>query len=250
VPPSKIKKGVKQMTKGVILLSGGLDSSALLAYVLSTRVAAEDLIALSLKYGQKHGGQEIPAAWFICKHYGVRDHRILHVESHLFDGAQSTLVGEMLPNPHMTYQEIAQSDPGPSPTYVPFRNGIFISMATALALSIGAEEIYMGVHAEDARNWAYPDCTPEFTGAMANALYVGTYHKVRLVTPFSWMMKKEIVKLGLDLKVPYELTWTCYEGESAPCLKCPSCIERIEAFRANGAVDPLVVQWKQLNLFD
>lgn len=238
------------MAKGVILLSGGLDSSTLLAYVLSTRVAADDLTALSLGYGQRHIGQEIPAAWKICNHYQIHDHRVLNIESRLFDGAQSTLVGEMLDNPHMTYQEIAQSEPGPSPTYVPFRNGIFISMATALALSIGAEEVYLGVHAEDARNWAYPDCTPEFTGAMANALYVGTYHKVRLVTPFSWMMKKEIVELGLDLHVPYELTWTCYEGSKKPCLKCPSCIERIEAFRANGVQDPLLVEWKQLSLFD
>jgi 7-cyano-7-deazaguanine synthase len=137
----------------------------------------------------------------------------------------------------MTYKEIAEVE-GPSPTYVPFRNAILLSMATAIALTAGAEEVFIGVHAEDARNWAYPDCTPEFTGAMANAIYVGTYHKVRLVTPFSFWMKREIVALGLALKVPYQLTWTCYEGGKVPCMKCPSCVERAEAFKANGVIDP------------
>jgi 7-cyano-7-deazaguanine synthase len=95
------------------------------------------------------------------------------------------------------------------------------------------------VHAEDARGWAYPDCTPEFIGAMQNAIYVGTYFKVRLIAPFQYMMKHEIIATGLRLGAPYHLTLSCYEGTSPACGRCPTCVSRLEAFRVNGVSDPI-----------
>ena len=218
----------------VILLSGGLDSATLAAWAQQTRDST--LIAVSFNYGQKHT-RELLAARRVAEYFQM-PHDILAVDPLIFKGAQSTLVGDMLPNPHMTYEELAQAQ-GVSPTYVPYRNAIFISMATAVAMTVGAEEVLIGVHAEDARNWAYPDCSPEFIGAQAAAIYVGTYHKVRLIAPFQFWTKPHIVKYGLELNVPYHLTWSCYEGHSTPCHQCPTCVEREMAFATNGAKDPL-----------
>ncbi len=232
------------MSKGIVLLSGGLDSTTLATWVKATGWV-DELQAVSVFYGQKHE-REVLSSYAVTKHLGIPWEQV-SLPSSIFKGAQSTLVGDKLPNPHMTYQEIAQSE-GVSPTYVPNRNAILISIAVAVALTQEAEYVFLGVHAEDARGWAYPDCTPEFTGAMANAAYVGTYHKVRLVTPFQWMMKRDIVKLGILYKAPFHLTWTCYEGGDKPCRKCPSCVEREEAFRVNGFQDPLLSEGVQLEL--
>ena len=85
----------------------------------------------------------------------------------------------------------------------------------------------------------YPDCTPEFIGAMAAAVYVGTYHKVRLLTPLQWMDKKEVVLTGMHLEAPYELTWSCYNGAEVACGVCPTCRSRRESFALNGYKDPV-----------
>src|SRR5262245_9556666 len=132
--------------------------------------------------------------------------------------------------PHVTYEELQKAE-GPSPTYVPYRNGSFLSLAASGALDMGADTIYAGMHGEDAHNWAYPDCTPEFIGAMQNAIYIGTYYKVRLVCPFTYMTKADIIKLGLDLLAPLHLTMSCYEGRDPACGVCPTCIARLEAFK-------------------
>jgi 7-cyano-7-deazaguanine synthase len=125
---------------------------------------------------------------------------------------------------------------------VPFRNGILISVAAAFALKMGSEIIYFGAHQEDAMNWAYPDCTPEFLGAMKNAVWVGTYHKVRLATPLEWLDKAGIVGLGKQLNAPFDLTRSCYQGWDKACGHCATCISRLEAFKANNLVDPIVYQ--------
>jgi 7-cyano-7-deazaguanine synthase len=131
---------------------------------------------------------------------------------------------------------------GVSPTYVPYRNGNFLSVATTLALVQGASEVWAGMHAEDAHNWAYPDCTPEFLGAMANAIYVGSYHQVRLITPHMWRTKADVVRAGEILDVPFMLTWSCYNGEDEACGTCPTCIGRIQAFKEAGTMDPVPYQ--------
>jgi 7-cyano-7-deazaguanine synthase in queuosine biosynthesis len=100
--------------------------------------------------------------------------------------------------------------------------------------------IYFGAHAEDAQNWAYPDCTPEFIGSMANAIFIGTYQRVRLVTPFIHSLKSTIVHDGWMLDVPYHLTWSCYAGGEVHCGECPTCIARKEAFTKGNIPDPTV----------
>ena len=111
--------------------------------------------------------------------------------------------------------------------------------AASIALSHGCSVIYYGPHADDAAGNAYPDCTPVFNNALSTAIYEGSGRPLRVEAPFVEMTKKDIVRLGLELNVPYEMTWSCYEGGDKPCGKCGTCIDRIEAFRANGAEDPL-----------
>lgn len=216
--------------RSVVLLSGGIDSTVALALAMRS---SSTVHCLSFEYGQRHD-KETTAAKKIANHYAC-PWREAHAP--VFPG-DSTLMNPQMHMPHMTYEELSEAE-GPSPTYVPFRNGTFMSVAAGYALQIGADDIYCGMHAEDAHNWAYPDCTPEFIGAMQNAIYVGTYHKVRLVAPLTYMSKAEVVSRGLLEEVPFHLTWSCYEGRRRACGKCPTCIGRLEAFRKNGAKDPI-----------
>jgi 7-cyano-7-deazaguanine synthase len=223
----------------VILLSGGLDSSTALALCAH---GGDEIYAISFTYGSKHEDTEIAAAEKITGHYGVVEHTILHLTEELFNMGALTGDEEM---PHKTYEELHDAE-GPSPTYVPFRNANFISQATAYALVCDADRVVIAAHAEDAHNFAYPDCTPEFIGAMAAAVYIGTYHKVRLEAPFQYLSKGQIVELGMTLAVPYEYTWSCYDPvydedrkENIACGKCPTCIGRRQAFMLAGAHDPV-----------
>lgn len=91
---------------------------------------------------------------------------------------------------------------------------------------------------DDGANWAYPDCTPEFNGSMASAIYIGTYHKVRLLTPLQWLTKTDVIVLGRAIDAPLHLTYSCYEGRLEHCGLCPTCVNRIEAFKRSGFNDP------------
>ena len=143
---------------------------------------------------------------------------------------------------HRSYEEqIAES--GSVSTYVPFRNGLILSMAASMALSLYPDDevsIYIGAHADDAAGNAYPDCRPDFNHHMNEAIYIGSYNKVRLVAPLNTMNKTEVVQEGLHLQVPYHLTWSCYEGGHEPCHTCGTCRDREQAFLANGVEDPLL----------
>ncbi len=218
------------MSKALVVFSGGLDSTTALALALRDH---EDVSTVSFNYGQMHMTELEQASQVATYHYGV-EHSIIKVTL----GQGGVLMNLDAPMPQLTYEELAKQE-GPSPTYVPYRNGTFLSLATSLALEICADIIYCGMHAEDAHNWAYPDCTPEFIGAMQNAIYIGTYHKVRLVAPFTYMSKAQIVNLGWELEVPFELTHSCYEGRRPACGTSPTCIGRLEAFKTSGLIDPL-----------
>lgn len=220
-------------TKAVVLLSGGLDSTTCAA--LATRIHLPgEVLGVSYAYGQKHR-VELDAAARIAQALGI-EHRIVQVPHDPFQGGTSTLIQGGPENPTGTYEELPS---GISPTYVPFRNGTFLSLGAAIAQASGAEEIWFGAHAEDAARWAYPDCSPEFIGAMANAIYIGTYLQVRLVTPLEWLTKKEIVALGDSIGAPFDLTHSCYNGAIPACGKCPTCLSRLQAFRENGWSDPI-----------
>lgn len=222
------------MSNAMVVLSGGLDSATALALAHERHLHVK---SLSFDYGQRHK-VELDQARAIAKYYG-NPHHTAHVAlGHggvLMPNFQARGFDEM---PHMTYEELAQQE-GPSPTYVPYRNGTFLSIAASYALEQNCDTIYAGMHAEDAHNWAYPDCTPEFIGAMQNAIYVGTYHKVRLVCPFTYMSKADIISEGVRLGVPFHLTHSCYEGMRPACGKCPTCVARLHAFAQAMVEDPL-----------
>lgn len=226
------------MLKSFVLLSGGLDSSTALAFaVRDAGVTPQEVEGLSIYYGQRHS-KEILCAKKQCDHYHV-PHTLISVAG-VLEGGMLTDPGQAIPS--VSYAELPH---GISPTYVPFRNGTMLSVATARAQAWVMEHaddrearIYFGAHAEDAQNWAYPDCTPEFIGAMANAIYVGTYHRVRLFAPFSGATKAEIVKLGATMGVAYEDTWSCYAGGEEHCGVCPTCRARKAAFVTAGVFDP------------
>jgi 7-cyano-7-deazaguanine synthase len=218
--------------RSVVLLSGGIDSTTCLALALVDTMP-EEVLSVSMAYGQKHRA-ELDSARDVARHYGV-GHEVLDIPS-LFRGGDSTLVEGGPENPRVAYEDLPE---GASPAYVPFRNGVFLSMATATALVHGATAVYFGAHSEDAARWAYPDCTPEFIGSMASAIFVGSYMKVRLLTPLQWLTKAQIVRLGTELAAPYHLTMSCYDGMRPACGTCPTCRSRREAFLANGLEDPI-----------
>lgn len=214
-----------------VLLSGGLDS----AVALAQRAHEENVCALSILYGQKHL-KEVEAARTIAGYYDVPWHSAL-LPHDLF--ASGALTGDDT-MPHMTYDELHDAI-GPSPTYVPFRNGTLLSLAVAFTLTNSrddSDEVVIAAHAEDAHNFAYPDCTPEFLGAFAAATYIGTYHKVHLTVPFQRFDKSMIVATGQLIGVPFEKTWSCYEGRDVHCGRCPTCIGRADAFMRAGVDDP------------
>lgn len=223
------------MRKVVLAYSGGLDSTTLLYSLLR---ATDHIHAVFFNYGSKHNMVERNAASEIL--YGIPkkiQFDQIMIPPMIFEGSGSALMRES-EMPHKTYQELNEAA-GPSPTVVPFRNGIILSLCTAIAVSLGYDTIAIAVHGTDAHNWAYPDCSPEFTGAMANAMYVGTYHQVRLYTPFTFWTKSAVVDLACQLKVPVHRTRSCYEADEVACGKCPTCVERIEAFKFQGWIDPI-----------
>lgn len=223
--------------EAVVLLSGGLDSTTCLTAAVE-RHGADNVLAVSFFYGQKHS-QELEQGEKIAAYFGVE--RKLIELPHIFGEAGSTLVSGGPDNPKGTYEDLPD---GVSPTYVPYRNGTLLSLASVVAASVGAKELWFGAHAEDAERWAYPDCTPEFIGSQANAIYVGTYHQVRLITPLEWMTKAEVVAWGLKLNAPYQLSLSCYNGTIPACGECPTCNSRREAFTLNGTTDPIEYRQK------
>ena len=225
----KYKRGYM---KALVLHSGGLDSSTLLAAAADE---CDEVVGLSIAYGQKHQARELRAAREVCAYFKAEHHEIELPD--VFKGFGSTLMDTDKDNPHLTYEEIRASE-GPSPTYVPFRNANLLSIATATAQIHKCDIVYFGAHSDDAHNYAYPDCTPEFIGAMANAISVGTYYTVRLKTPIMWMTKGQVTEWGDTLGVPFEITYSCYEGTEIHCGECPTCVSRQVAFEEAGVDDP------------
>lgn len=242
-----------QYQRSFVLLSGGIDSSTCLSIANQTHKAiGGEVEAISINYGQRHK-KEIECAKEVANYYRV-EHTVLDMD---FAG-DCMLTNKDTEVPNISYDQIK----GVSPTYVPFRNGMMLSRLAAYAQSYvnkiskqlehtdGPEgrllkpnledlcTIYFGAHAEDAKNWAYPDCTPEFIGSMAAAIYIGTYRTVRLQAPLTYASKAQTVAWGKALNTPYHLTWSCYKGEELHCGICPTCRARKEAFKTAGVIDP------------
>lgn len=223
--------------KVIVLFSGGLDSTTCLA-MAADKYGAENVTALSLYYGQKHD-REIKSAKMASKYYGVD--LIQFDVSRIFADSDCSLLKDSENNiPEKSYAEqLSKTNGSPVSTYVPFRNGLFLSIATSIAISRGCELVLYGAHRDDAAGNAYPDCSEEFNLLMNGAIYTGSGKSVKVHAPFIGMTKAQIVKKGLELKVPYELTWSCYEGKNKPCGKCGTCLDRIKAFKENNTIDPL-----------
>lgn len=225
----------------VVLLSGGLDSACVLAQVLHKNdVNRDEVVALSITYGQKHTKEAESAQW-LADYYGVR---LVHKDlSEVFSLSNCSLLkqsDQAVPKgPYIEQQETSET--GVVNTYVPYRNGLFISAASSIAMSLFPERrvrVYFGAHADDAAGNAYPDCSEAFFKAIAEAVLVGTDGSVFVKAPFIRKTKAEIVAVGLKEGVPFEHTWSCYGGGEKPCGKCGTCIDRMQAFNLNGVIDP------------
>lgn len=212
------------MKKGVIIVSGGMDSITL----LYNRVKEIEL-AVTFDYGSNHNKREIEYAAYHCKQLGI-EHIIIPLEfmhqyfkSSLLNGA------EAIPEGHYAAENMKS-------TVVPFRNGIMLAIACGLAESRNLDCVFIANHAGD--HAIYPDCRATFIESMNEAMAYGTYNNVNIVAPFTHLTKGQIAAIGGKLGIDYSKTYSCYKGGEKHCGKCGTCVERKEAFVDAGIEDP------------
>jgi 7-cyano-7-deazaguanine synthase len=211
--------------KTVLLFSGGLDSTTAL-YWLKDR--GDEIQCLSINYGQRHK-KELMAARQIAQRLDVPFHILdLSAARFLLSGNSQTSDIEV-PEGHYTEESMKL-------TVVPNRNMIMLSMAIGWAVSLKFDTVTYAAHSGD--HAIYPDCRKEFVEAMQRAAQLCDWHRLEVSAPFVDLSKQDIVRLGTDLRVPFELTWSCYKGEDLHCGKCGTCVERKEAFELAGHMDP------------
>lgn len=227
------------MKKAIVLSSGGLDSTTCISLAVKE---LDNVSTVSFFYGQKHS-KELECARKIADYYNLKHYEI--DISNILSYSNCPLLKKSTQNiEHKSYaQQIKEKGEGMVKTYVPFRNGLLLSIVASLAMSFcenndDTVDIYIGNHADDYAGNAYADCSVDFIENMNKAINIGTYGKVNIVSPFKNCTKADIVKIGINLKTPYELTWSCYEGGEKPCGTCGTCIDRAEAFKKNGIKDP------------
>ena len=228
--------------KALVLNSGGVDSTTCVALAIE-KYGKENVVTATLYYGQRHD-KELECARKVAEYYGVR-----HIEEDIscvmkYAGDVCSLMKDSkLEIPNKSYAEqIAENGEGRVGTYVPFRNGLLLSIATAYADSLFPNQeavVVYGAHADDAAGSAYADCSEPFAEAMDKAISIGTYGNIHVWRPLIKLNKAGVVKEGLRLKVPYELTWSCYRGGEKACGKCGTCTDAIAAFKANGVEYPV-----------
>ncbi|MFL0295170.1 7-cyano-7-deazaguanine synthase QueC [Mycobacterium sp. SMC-18] len=223
-------------TPAVVLLSGGLDSTTVLAIAKSRGF---DPYALSFRYGQRHA-VELEAARRVATAIGVERHVVAEIDLRVFGG--SSLTADIEVPKHDDAADLTDEIPV---TYVPARNTIFLSFALAYAETVGAQDIFIGVNALDYSG--YPDCRPEYIAAYETMANLATRAGVEgssltIHTPLIEMTKAQIVQAGLALGVDYGLTSSCYDPSAAgqPCGQCDSCLLRLKGFAEAGLADPLV----------
>jgi 7-cyano-7-deazaguanine synthase len=216
--------------KAVCLISGGMDSSTL-AYLAKSE--GYDILALHLNYGQRTEKKERACAKKIAQLLGAKDFVEVDIGYFARFGASS------LTDRTIVVEEFDPAKAHMPNTYVPFRNANLLSIATSYAEAGGADAIYIGVQSLDYSG--YPDCRPQFIEAFQRVIDLGTKDttKIKVKAPFIHMTKKEILKLGTRLGVPYEHTWSCYRNEKKACGTCGSCHFRRDAFAETGLKDPI-----------
>ncbi len=218
----------------VVLLSGGMDSTALLHRVVRDG-GAHPVHALSFNYGQRHGRELACARWQAAA-AGVARHTVVDVSffgplvrsgTALVDGGQGV--------PDLADVPPDQRDQ--PPTYVPNRNMMLLSMAAAYAEAHGMADVYYGAQAQD--EYGYWDCTATFVHRLNNVLALNRREPVTIRAPFAELSKAAALRIGLALGVDYSQTWSCYRGGGEACGTCPTCVERLKAFEEAGVRDPL-----------
>jgi 7-cyano-7-deazaguanine synthase len=214
----------------VCLVSGGMDSCVTAAIAAKEN---SELAFLHVSYGQRTESRERRAFDELADHYGVTRRLAVSIE-HLKKIGGSSLTDQSIPvtEANLATREIPTS-------YVPFRNAHLLSIAASWAEAIGARHIYIGAVADDSSG--YPDCRPEFYEAFQRAIDAGTRPETRveIVTPVIHLRKSQIVRRGLELAAPLELTWSCYQAEDQACGRCDSCALRLRAFHDAGVADPI-----------
>ncbi len=226
--------------KALVLSSGGIDSTTCLALAVD-ELGADNVSSVSIFYGQKHR-VELRAAHTVADFYGIRQHEFDISQILRFSNC-ALLCGSTRQISHTPYGEQIAENGCKVATYVPFRNGLMLSVAASLAQSLYEKDVcdlYIGAHSDDAAGNAYADCSVPFLEHIGQAISIGTYSQVNLVAPFSNVNKAAVVACGLRLGAPYHLTWSCYEGGDRPCGSCATCRDRAAAFAANGVPDPFV----------
>jgi 7-cyano-7-deazaguanine synthase len=217
-----------KQSRAVVLLSGGMDSCVCAA--LATR--DHDAAAVHISYGQRTEERERRSFLGICERMNIQHKLIVRNEALRAIGG-SALTDDAIAVP--AAETIGHSIPV---TYVPFRNAHFLAVAVSWAEVLGAEKVYIGAVEPDSSG--YPDCRPAYYKAFNEVVKAGTKEGgIEIVTPLIAMRKNEIVRLGLELSAPFDLTWSCYSREDRACGVCDSCVLRLRAFEAAGVRDPI-----------
>ena len=217
------------MKKAIVILSGGMDSTT--ATFIAKKEGYE-IIPLHFNYGQRTERKELESFNKICDYLNLKNRYIIDIPFFKQIGA-SALVDENIEVPTDGIK------PGIPITYVPFRNGIFLSIAAAVGEKEGAEAIYIGVVEEDSSG--YPDCREDFIKKMQDAINAGTKPEtnIEIKTPLIHLKKEDIVKKAIEVGVPLELTWSCYKEEDEACGVCDSCRLRLKGFEKAGIEDKI-----------
>jgi 7-cyano-7-deazaguanine synthase len=218
--------------KALCVMSGGMDST-LSAYMM--KKMGYEIVAVHFNYAQRTQKKELSCFHNICDELGVLNRYVLDLDFFAQIGA-SALTDKNIDIPTGGVEE------GVPVTYVPFRNGIFLSMAAAIAEKENAEAIAIGVVEEDSSG--YPDCRDSFIQSMQRSINLGTKDETNIVIhmPLVHLKKSQIVKKALDLEVPLNLTWSCYKNEDKACGACDSCRLRLNGFKEVGVKDPIEYQ--------
>jgi 7-cyano-7-deazaguanine synthase len=214
--------------RAVVLLSGGMDSCVCAA------LAARDYQAavVHVSYGQRTEEREKTAFLEICERLGIRDRLLVR------NDALRAIGGSALTDPNIAVPESAVIGQEVPVTYVPFRNAHFLAVAVSWAEVLGAEKVYIGAVEQDSSG--YPDCRLAYYQAFNEVVRAGTKEgRIEIVTPLIGLRKAEIVRLGLELDAPFDLTWSCYTNQDRACGMCDSCVLRLRAFQEAGAIDPI-----------
>ena len=218
--------------RAVVLLSGGMD------FCVCAALASRDYAtaAVHISYGQRTQPRERLAFDQICDRLGISDRLVVRTD------ALQAVGGSALTDARIAVPEAAESEREQKVqipvTYVPFRNAHFLAAAVSWAEVLGAEKIYIGAVEQDSSG--YPDCRPAYYRAYNEVIKAGTKEgRIEIVTPLIGMRKREIVRLGLELNAPFDLTWSCYSREDSACGVCDSCMLRLRAFNEAGAADPI-----------